>query len=590
MNFRIAPLAALTAFVFAFATPAQADWLKAESEHFVVYADDSEKDVARFAEILERYHAAMEKLTGRESDPPSPSNRVTIYAVGSQRDVRDLAGGSKFLGGYYIPRAGASAAFVPDARPSSGQLERPMITLLHEYAHHFFIGSNRFAMPVWINEGAAEFFASARFPKDGGVEIGRPADHRAMELRFAVEVPIEELLSRTQSLPTKKNARYDSFYGQSWALYHYLTFEPSRQGQLSRYGRLIADGQSSLDAARQSFGDLQQLEKELGKYIGQRTKFGFVFGPENLAIGPVSISRLSDGLAEMMPTRIRSKSGVNAQQAQEVVAQARAIAEKYPDDAHVLAALAEAEQDVKNHDAAVAAADRAIAIDPTVKDAYIQKGYALFDKAVAANDDPELLRRSLGAFSALNKLEIDHPTPLIFYYRISTKNGQKPSENAKHAIEQALKLAPFDRGLAMNVGKMQAREGKITLARETLAPAAASPHGDRLSRLARLLIDQLATVPEGMEWTPGMTTGETAQGAAAEADAPDEEEPGGRVNTSPPGIKRLAPQPRYDRSQDSAKRTAHGTATCGSGLLTATGRLFCQITGHRHRKDGQHLF
>lgn len=519
MKIRLAALAAL-----AFATPAQADWLKAESEHFVVYADDSEKDVARFTEILERYHAAMEQLTGRESEAPSPSNRVTIYAVGSRRDVRDLAGGSKFLGGFYIPRAGASAAFVSDVRPSHGELERPMITLLHEYAHHFFIGSNRFAMPVWMNEGAADFFASARFPKDGGIEIGRPADHRALELRYAVDVPIEQLLSRKRSLPTGKNAKYDSFYGRSWALYHYLTFEPTRRGQLGQYVRMIAEGQTSLKAAQEVFGDLQQLEKELDKYIAKRTKFGFVFQPEALSIGPVSISRVSDGLAEMLPTRIRSKRGVDDAQAKEVVEDARRIAAKYPDDAHVLAALAEAEQDVGNHDEAVAAADRAIAIDPTIKDAHMQKGYALFDKAEKADDREELLRRSMGAFSALNKLENDHPIPLIFYYRIQVERGQRPNENAKHALERALQLAPFDRGLAMNVGQMQAREGKIALARHTLAPAAASPHGDSLSNFAKLLLDRLADVPEGTEWSPGALELGVIQEVSVDEDTPDDDE------------------------------------------------------------------
>ncbi|MEZ5680166.1 MAG: DUF1570 domain-containing protein [Erythrobacter sp.] len=518
MKIRIAALAAL-----AFATPAQADWLKAESEHFVVYADDSERDLARFTEILERYHAAMEKLTGRDSEPPSPSNRVTIYAVGSKRDVRDLAGDSKFLGGFYIPRAGASAAFVPDVRPSYGELQRPMITLLHEYAHHFFIGNNRFAMPVWMNEGAADFFASARFPKKGGVEIGRPAYHRAMELRYAVKVPIEQLLARKRSLPTGKNAKYDSFYGRSWALYHYLTFEPTRRGQLSQYVRSIAEGQTSLKAAHEVFGDLQQLEKELDKYIDKRTKFGFVFEPEALSIGPVKISRVSDGLAEMLPTRIRSKRGVDEEQAREVVEEARRIAARYPEDADVLAALAEAEQDAEDHDAAVAAADRAIAIDPTVKDAYIQKGYALFDKAAKVDEGEELLRGSLGAFSALNKLENDHPLPLIFYYRILVERGQKPNENAKHALERALELAPFDRGLAMHVGQMQAREGKIALARQTLAPAAASPHGDRISGLAKFLLNRLASVPEGTEWSPGVLGLSDNRAVGSKEDTPDDE-------------------------------------------------------------------
>ena len=81
-------------------------------------------------------------------------------------------------------------AFVPDVRPSTGELEWSMTILLHEYAHHFLISSSRYAMPRWMDEGSAEFFASARFPRDGEVHIGRPAYHRSAELAFAPEVPL----------------------------------------------------------------------------------------------------------------------------------------------------------------------------------------------------------------------------------------------------------------------------------------------------------------------------------------------------------------------------------------------------------------
>ena len=93
------------------AQPALAAWHEASSDHFVIYADDRPANVQRYAENLERYHAAMALLLGREINKPSPSNRVVIYAVGSQRDIRDLANSrSRRIAGFYIPRAGASRA------------------------------------------------------------------------------------------------------------------------------------------------------------------------------------------------------------------------------------------------------------------------------------------------------------------------------------------------------------------------------------------------------------------------------------------------------------------------------------------------
>ncbi|EJU10104.1 hypothetical protein LH128_25648, partial [Sphingomonas sp. LH128] len=160
-------------------TPAQAAWTEASSEHFVIYANDSDKDITRFAQQLERYHAGMAYVLGSKVAKPSPSNRVTVYVVKNTREVRELHGGdNKFVGGFYVPRAGGSLAIVPAVQSGSGQVTWSMIVLLHEYAHHFLISSNVSAMPRWLSEGSAEFFASAKFEADGGLWLGRPASHR----------------------------------------------------------------------------------------------------------------------------------------------------------------------------------------------------------------------------------------------------------------------------------------------------------------------------------------------------------------------------------------------------------------------------
>ena len=155
--------------VLLFPSIAHADWQIAESDHFVIYADDSEKDIRRFAENLERFHSAMAFITNRNFDTPSPSNRVTIYVVGSGRDVKRLAGDKNSnIAGFYVPRAGGSVAFVQDIRFRNGYPHFSTTVLLHEYAHHFLISTSPYALPQWMNEGAAEFFAAASFKKNAG--------------------------------------------------------------------------------------------------------------------------------------------------------------------------------------------------------------------------------------------------------------------------------------------------------------------------------------------------------------------------------------------------------------------------------------
>ncbi|MEE4451996.1 hypothetical protein [Novosphingobium resinovorum] len=191
--------AALALGAGSWAGPAQAAWLEASSEHFVIYANDTDKDITRFAQQLERYHAGMALVLGRAVAKPSPSNRVTVYVVRNEREVRALYGeGSKYLNGFYVPRAGGSLAIVPAVQAGNGPITLSMVVLLNEYAHHFLIASNSMPMPRWFSEGGAEFFASSQFEADGGLWLGRPANHRAGELYYARDVKAADLLDPTE--------------------------------------------------------------------------------------------------------------------------------------------------------------------------------------------------------------------------------------------------------------------------------------------------------------------------------------------------------------------------------------------------------
>lgn len=71
---------------------AQAKWLEASTPHFVIYSDDQQQNLQKFSEQLERFHAAVSLLLDIPNTNPSPSNRVAIYIVRSDSQVRKLAG------------------------------------------------------------------------------------------------------------------------------------------------------------------------------------------------------------------------------------------------------------------------------------------------------------------------------------------------------------------------------------------------------------------------------------------------------------------------------------------------------------------
>lgn len=480
------------------ASPARAAWHEASSAHFVVYADDSEARLQTFSQHLERYHAALETIMGKKLPAPSPSARVVVFVVSGDQAVKRLYGkGSRYVGAFYIPRAGGSVAIVPRVNTrgaTTGDLDFSMLALLHEYAHHFMISTNAFAAPRWFSEGGAEFFASADFGKDGSVGLGRPANHRAAELLFARGVTAAQLLDPAAYERSNRGKSFDAFYGKSWLLYHYLVLGGVRKGQLESYLRLLMQGKTSAEAGLEAFGPFDKLENDLGRYL-RKSRIKMIRLPgAALQTGPVQIRRVSEGEAAMMPIRIRSRRGVSLEEASSLLTEAREIATRFPSDAAVLAALAEAEFDAGYDAEAIAAADKALAIDRKQVNAYVQKGFAMFRRA-ETDSDPAAFTGARAPFVALNRIENDHPLALAYYYQSFIRSGQKPSETAVHALERAVELAPFDFGLRMTLAMQHLRDGRRDLAKANLTPIAYSPHRGSLAEHAQKVMARIDAEP-----------------------------------------------------------------------------------------------
>lgn len=469
----------------AVSSPALATWREASSDHFLVYSSQSEKDIREFSATLERYHSALGYLYRLPSTKPSPANRVTIMVV-SPTEVRKLYGpGAGDIAGFYKPRAGASVAIVPRVDAGAGaQVSFSELVLLHEYAHHFLFQTYGGGFPGWFSEGFAEFFGTAQFKSNGSVGLGLPAKHRGYSLLTGRRVPIEDILA-----PGTKDINGDYFYGRSWLLTHYLTFSTARQGQLQQYLKLVSTGTGSVDSARQAFGDLAALDKELDVYLRRPRMSYMEIGAAALKPGTTTIRALSAGEEEILPVRIRSQLGVNKDEAAKLVVTAREIAKRHPDSSVVLAALAEAELDAGMVDAAVAAADAALKIDPQSQTALIMKGFSLLDRAASEDEEKAnaSLRAARAAALAANKIEADDPRPLMLFY--FAQSG-KPTANAVAGLEHALALAPQDDGLRWTVVFRQLSDNRLEQAAQSLRPLAYSPHPSPQTARARAALEK----------------------------------------------------------------------------------------------------
>ncbi len=473
--------------------PVHAAWHEASSEHFVIYADQSPKLVKAYAERLERFHSGLTYLLKSKKHEFSPSNRVTIFVV-SENQIRKLSG-AQYVAGFYNSAAGASVAFVPPFSTSSsggedfrlstdaesidsfsGEIDEGQNTLFHEYAHHYMYSNSEAAYPRWYSEGFAEFYGTSKIEKDGSIWLGVPAQHRSEELLSMPDVTIEALFDEAVYAAKEKNG-YNNFYGRSWLLYHYLMLNNDRNKQMVDYIRRINNSEPSLDAAKAAFGDFKILNKELRSYLNKDRMLSIKLSPDKVPIKPVTVRQMTAGQDAVMPHRIISKRGVDEKLAKEILVKIQDVAAQYPNDAFVLATLAEAQHDAGQHDTAIATADKALALEPRNIDALIQKGYALTKKAELSNNDADwaTVRKH---FVSVNKVEPNHPVPLMYNYRSYVEQGREPSAVALQGLEWAFELAPFDVELRWNLAQIYVHKKRYADAVYILRPLTYDPHNE----------------------------------------------------------------------------------------------------------------
>jgi len=451
------------------ASPAAAAWSEARSRHFIIYSEQKPAELRNYAERLERFDAAVRAARSMPDPVLTDGSRLTIYVLRTMGAVADL--NSFGAPGFYIGRAGGSLAVVTSqSLDTRNGRYNPEETFFHEYTHHLMLGDQKTALPMWMIEGFAEFYSTAQIKPDGAVVIGAPPlDHATVLLRD-LGFSARHLLAGREP-----EERFDraSVYAKGWLLTHYLMFEPARAGQLASYLSAMNRGTPAEQAASAAFGDLRKLDTDLDRYAASKS-FRAVQIP-SAAAPQVTIRPLSAGLSAIMRVRVLSDRGTARGKADELAALARKTAAPYPADAVVQGILAEAEFDAGRHADAIAAADRALSVDPDQVQSLIYKGRALMalGKSDPAKADWTTIRR---LFIKANRADTENADPLWLYYQSFAAAGQRPTNDAVKGMLYAHVLAPQDRGLRFTAVRELLRGGDYDKAERAFGPLVFDPH------------------------------------------------------------------------------------------------------------------
>lgn len=473
-------LAALMALALA-PSQAVAAWYEAKTNHFIIYSEQKPDELRDYATLLERFDSGVRAIRQMQDPPPTSTSRLTLFVVRDARAVEDAMGlpGSG-IAGVYFPRASGPVS-IANGQPKRNRWDLDGRTVFfHEYLHHLMLQDATAAYPTWMTEGYAEFFAPAEFRNDGSVEFGEPPHYRGAELRLLRSMSLSEMLGGIYNQTTGQE--WVSQYSRGWLLAHYLAFEPSRRGQATKYVNLIQTGMPALEAAKQAFGDIRTLEKELDRYRGRDTLPTRIIPASLIKVGPVEVRPLGDDEEATIPLRIklegqRSDEGT----AKSVAGAARSAAERFPRSVRVMEVLAQAEIQAKRYAEASAAADRALALNPNAFKALIYKGRAQLE---LAKKDPKSADWTAirNHFSKANRLDTHSPEPLMYYYQTFVEQGAAPPTQAIDGLLFAVELVPQDDDLRLMAVRQLLREGDTGEAMSLFAPIAYHPHSGKTKR------------------------------------------------------------------------------------------------------------
>jgi tetratricopeptide (TPR) repeat protein len=469
--------------IIAFPSLANAAWYRAETEHFIFYGT-SAKGLRDDAIRLERYDALLRQLTQIPKD--SSAMKLTVYVLSDTAAVQRAYGGKdRDVAGFYSTTPSGVIAVVPRGQ---GDKAYDDVVLFHEYAHHLMLHYFPRAYPAWYVEGFAEYLGTAQFT-DKVAKIGLPAMHRGYELMVEDTIPIETLLSA--SVGDLNRDQVGNFYGRAWLLTHYLNFDKSRQGQLALCLKLINEGVSPLEAGKKAFGDLKVLQKDLERYLNASRISYMSFANLPPAETSITVTELDRATGETLIDRLQLTRGTAGPEQETIANRLRKMTAKYPGNANVYTLLAEAELDLDNYDAAIAAADVAITSDPKNVRALLWKGVSMARRLSKANDrDAAKWRSARSWIVKANRANPEDPLPLFEYYQSFQGEGVKPPKSGVDGLGKAVSLIPQESAFRIPFAIELAEAKDYGFAAAILQPIANSPH-DGFARSARILMTRL---------------------------------------------------------------------------------------------------
>ncbi len=245
-------------------------WVEVTSPHFTVVSNSGENDARHIAAqcevVREVFHDDFPSLRADGVAPP------IVIAVKDEDSLKVLMPDFWAEKNHARPpgmfQGGLDQDFMTlrtDIRANGN--ENPYSGVYQEYVYSV-LRLNYSALPLWLRTGIAMFYGNT-IVEGKYTDVGRPTQAEIMTLQRSHLFPLADLVAADQRSPLyQERDKAPVFFAESWVLVHYLTLDPeaSKQDFVAKYMKAFQSSDDGLQAARDTFGDLGQLQSKIDEY------------------------------------------------------------------------------------------------------------------------------------------------------------------------------------------------------------------------------------------------------------------------------------------------------------------------------------
>jgi len=462
-------------------------WTSIQSKNFFLVGNASEKEIKQVAARLEQFREVFTHLFPRlKFTTPVPTTVVVFKSDSSFKPFKPIPN----VAGYFQP--GQDVNYISLTTELEGQ--DPFSVIFHEYVH-LLVDNTVGNMPLWFNEGLAEYYSTFKITDDQKIMLGNPIGNHVFLLRENLFLPLRTLFQVDHKSPHYNERNKQSiFYAESWALMHYLIIGKTGRAEqlgvfLDKIRANVPMEQAFQDAFQMSF---EAMEKELRDYV-HKDRYNVLNGhferkletDTDMRSAPVSEAEAQAYLGDLLLHSNRKESETYLQKALALD----------PNSALANAAMGMAKLRDGKPGEALVNLERAVTANSQNYLVHYYYAYAMSHQGgsesepisayapdVAANIRQELLKAI--------QLRPDYPESYSLLSFVSLVTGNNLDESLK-LLKQAIKNSPGRNDLLLMLGQLYLRTDDYKQAQQVLEQVVKSNAKDEVRQTAQTLLTQL---------------------------------------------------------------------------------------------------